>query len=120
MAGRLGSGPASGPPVLPEAMTESRPDPDKLLQQVQQDEARARRGRLKIFFGAAAGVGKTWAMLAAARAVQAQGAALIVGLVETHGRAETEAMARDLPRLPLKAVPYRERVLQEPHAAPPC
>lgn len=93
-----------------------RPDPDALLQQVQRDEARARRGRLKIFFGASAGVGKTWAMLAAARAAraaQAQGTALVIGLVETHGRVETEAMARDLPRLPLKDVPYRDRVLQE-------
>jgi two-component system sensor histidine kinase KdpD len=90
-----------------------RPDPDQLLQQVQQDEARARRGKLKIFFGASAGVGKTYAMLAAARAAQAQGASLIVGLVETHGRADTEAMARDLPRLALKAVPYRDRMLQE-------
>ncbi len=92
---------------------DDRPDPDRLLQQVQQDEARARRGRLKIFFGASAGVGKTYAMLAAARAAQAQGTALIVGLVETHGRSETEAMARDLPRLPLKSVPYRDRTLQE-------
>ena len=90
-----------------------RPDPDRLLQQVQQDEARARRGRLKIFFGASAGVGKTYAMLAAAKAARAQGAALVVGLVETHGRSETEAMARDLPRLPLKAVPHRDRTLQE-------
>jgi two-component system, OmpR family, sensor histidine kinase KdpD len=90
-----------------------RPDPDRLLRQVQQDEARAHRGKLKIFFGASAGVGKTYAMLAAARAAQAQGAAIAVGLVETHGRADTEAMARDLPRLPLKAVPYRGRVLQE-------
>lgn len=92
---------------------ERRPDPDRLLQQVQQDEARARRGRLKIFFGASAGVGKTYAMLAAARAAQAQGAALVVGLVETHGRTETEAMARDLPRLPLRSVPYRDRTLPE-------
>ncbi len=90
-----------------------RPDPDRLLQQVQRDEARERRGKLKIFFGASAGVGKTYAMLAAARAAKAQGTALAVGLVETHGRADTEAMARDLPRLPLKAVPYRDRVLQE-------
>ena len=90
-----------------------RPDPDRLLQQVQQDEARERRGRLKIFFGASAGVGKTCAMLAAARAAQAQGASLVVGLVETHGRPDTEAMARDLPRLPLKAVAYRDRTLQE-------
>ena len=92
---------------------DDRPDPDRLLQQVQQDEARERRGRLKIFFGASAGVGKTYAMLAAARAAQAQGASLVVGLVETHGRTETEAMARDLPRLPLKSVPYRDRTLQE-------
>ncbi len=91
----------------------ARPDPDALLHQVQLEEARARRGKLKIFFGASAGVGKTFAMLAAARAAREQGTTLIVGLVETHGRADTEAMARDLPRLPLKAVPYRDRVLQE-------
>ena len=92
---------------------DARPDPDRLLQRVQQDEARARRGKLKIFFGASAGVGKTYAMLAAARAARAQGASLVVGLVETHGRAETEAMARDLPRLPLKVVAYRDRALNE-------
>jgi two-component system sensor histidine kinase KdpD len=90
-----------------------RPDPDTLLQQVQQDEARARRGRLKIFFGACAGVGKTFAMLSAAHAAQAQGTALMVGVVETHGRAETEGMASGLPRLPLKQVPYRGKTLPE-------
>lgn len=92
---------------------DERPDPDRLLQQVQQDEARARRGRLKVFFGASAGVGKTYAMLAAARAAHAQGAALLVGLVETHGRSDTEAMAQGLPRLPLRSVTYRDRTLQE-------
>ncbi len=90
-----------------------RPDPDALLARVQHEEARARRGKLKIFFGASAGVGKTYAMLTAARAAQAAGASLIVAVVETHGRTETEAMARGLPRLALKAVPYRDRVLQE-------
>ncbi len=94
-------------------MPDQRPDPDALLQQVQAEEAKARRGRLKIFFGASAGVGKTYAMLAAARTSHANGAALVVGLVETHGRADTEAMARDLPRLPLKDVPYRDKVLKE-------
>ncbi|MEX8517639.1 MAG: DUF4118 domain-containing protein [Leptothrix sp. (in: b-proteobacteria)] len=100
-------------------MSPTRPDPDALLEQVQAEEARARRGHLKIFFGASAGVGKTYAMLAAARAAQTQaqlqttGGALVVGLVETHGRSDTEAMARDLPRLPLKQVPYRERRLTE-------
>ncbi|MDE2368021.1 MAG: DUF4118 domain-containing protein [Burkholderiales bacterium] len=90
-----------------------RPDPDALLQRVQQEQARAARGRLKIFFGACAGVGKTYAMLAAARAEQAQGRPLIVGLVETHGRAETEAMLRDLPRLPLRELVHRGRKLAE-------
>lgn len=95
------------------ALPEQRPDPDTLLRRVQADEARARRGRLKIFFGACAGVGKTFAMLAAAHAAQAQGVPLVVGLVETHGRAETEDMVHGLPRLPLKAMPYRDKVLAE-------
>lgn len=94
-------------------MSDSRPDPDALLQRVQAEEARARRGRLKIFFGASAGVGKTFAMLAAARTAHGQGATLLVGLIETHGRADTEAMARDLPLLPRKAITHRDRVLQE-------
>ena len=60
---------------------------------MQTDEARARRGKLKIFFGASAGVGKTYAMLANARAARDAGTPLVVGVVETHGRSETEAMA---------------------------
>lgn len=90
-----------------------RPDPDALLARVQQQEAQARRGRLKIFFGASAGVGKTYAMLSAAHAARAQGGPLVVGLVETHGRAETEALLAGLPLLALKDVPYRGRVLKE-------
>lgn len=91
----------------------SRPDPDTLLARLQQEESKAIRGKLKIFFGASAGVGKTYAMLVAARSAFAQRTPLIVGLVETHGRAETEAIAGDLPRLALKEVPYRDRVLLE-------
>lgn len=91
----------------------SRPDPDSLLRDVQQDEARARRGRLKIFFGANAGVGKTWAMLAAARDALAQGAALTVGLVETHARRDTAAMAEGLPQLPRQRRSHRGRELEE-------
>ncbi len=94
-------------------MSDERPDPDALLRQVQAEEARAHRGKLKIFFGASAGVGKTFAMLAAARAAFSAGTPLRVGLVETHGRSETEAMAAGLPRLPLKDVAYRERTLRE-------
>lgn len=91
----------------------SRPDPDALLAQVLQEEARARRGSLKIFFGASAGVGKTYAMLSAARAALAQGTTVTIGVVETHGRPDTEALARDLPRLPLRAMPYRGQQLHE-------
>ena len=90
-----------------------RPDPDALLRQVQDEEARARRGRLKIFFGACAGVGKTFAMLAAARHAQAQGTPMTIGLVETHGRADTAQMASSLPHLPLKQMPYRDKLLPE-------
>jgi len=92
---------------------DSRPDPDALLARLHQEEAKERRGRLKIFFGASAGVGKTYAMLTAAHTAQAQGVNLVVGLVETHGRAETQALLGGLPLLPLKDVPYRERVLKE-------
>jgi two-component system sensor histidine kinase KdpD len=94
-------------------VSDERPDPDALLAQVQAEEARARRGRLKIFLGACAGVGKTFAMLVAARAAQAQGVPLTVGLVETHGRAETEAMAQGLPRLALRSVARGGSVLRD-------
>jgi two-component system sensor histidine kinase KdpD len=99
---------------MPTPMAEpTRPDPDELLAQLKQEEARARRGSLKIFFGASAGVGKTYAMLAAARAAREQGTPVTIGVVETHGRPDTEALARDLPRLPLKAMPYRGQQLSE-------
>ncbi|MGB3067845.1 MAG: DUF4118 domain-containing protein [Ottowia sp.] len=94
-------------------LDDQRPDPDTLLARVQQEEVQARRGRLKIFFGASAGVGKTYAMLSAAHAAQAQGVPLLVGLVETHGRAETQARAAGLPLLPLKEMPHTGRVLKE-------
>lgn len=94
-------------------MNGERPDPDALLARVQAEAARARRGRLKIFFGASAGVGKTYAMLAGARNAQAQGRQVVIGIVETHGRSDTEAMTLDLPRLPLREIQYRDRLLLE-------
>ena len=81
-------------------MSETRPDPDALLRRVKRDEAEAKRGRLKVFFGAAPGVGKTYAMLEAARAKRAEGVDVVIGWVETHGRAETAALAEGLERLP--------------------
>ncbi|SPE35910.1 fused sensory histidine kinase in two-component regulatory system with KdpE: signal sensing protein; sensory histidine kinase [Burkholderiales bacterium] len=92
---------------------DQRPDPDALLARIQNDAAKAQRGRLRIFFGASAGVGKTYAMLSAARVLRDQGVDVVVGVVETHGRAETEAMAAGLERLPLKEFAYRDRVLLE-------
>ena len=94
-------------------MAEARPDPDELLERIKEDEARARRGRLKIFFGASAGVGKTYAMLEAARGVQAGGTDVVVGYVEPHGRIETERLLEGLPRLPPLAVGYRGIVRHE-------
>ncbi|WP_454730692.1 MULTISPECIES: DUF4118 domain-containing protein [Cupriavidus] len=96
--------------------TPPRPDPDALLQRMQAEGERAARGRLRVYFGASAGVGKTFAMLAAARALREQGSDVLVGVVETHGRAETEALLDGLERLPPKAMPHQKldgRVLHE-------
>src|SRR5918996_101549 len=94
-------------------MGEHRPDPEALLARVKEEEARARRGKLKLFFGAAAGVGKTYAMLEAAREQRADGVDVVVGYVETHGRAETEALLEGLEVLPRRAVEYRGTTLPE-------
>jgi len=96
-----------------------RPDPDALLAQVQAQERKAARGKLRIYFGASAGVGKTYAMLAAARKLvagapsTADAPPLLVGVVETHGRSETAAMLDGLPVLPLRAVEYRGKTIAE-------
>ncbi len=84
-----------------------RRDPDKLLADVQREEVRARRGRLRIFFGASAGVGKTYSMLEAARGARAAGAEIVVGYAEPHGRAETERLLDGLEQLPFLQVRHR-------------
>lgn len=94
-------------------MSDQRPDPDQLLSRLNAEEAKASRGKLKIFFGASAGVGKTYAMLGAARQQLLAGVDVVVGIVETHGRMETEVMSDGLERLPLRDIPYRDRVLSE-------
>lgn len=94
-------------------MAEQRPDPDQLLARIREEEAQAKRGRLKIFFGASAGVGKTYAMLAAAHTAKLQGIHLLIGVVETHGRAETQALTEGLESLPLKPVVDKQRTLNE-------
>src|SRR5512143_942690 len=94
-------------------MEERRPDPDQLLQRVREAEERKREGQLKIFFGAAPGVGKTYAMLEAAHQKRAEGVNVLVGLVETHGRRETEALLEGLEVLPRRNVEYRGALLKE-------
>src|SRR5712671_154808 len=94
-------------------MAEARPDPDQLLERIKTEEARARHGHLRIFFGASAGVGKTYAMLEAARGVHAAGTDVVAGYVEPHGRVETERLLEGLPHLPTLAVRYRGMVRQE-------
>ncbi|WP_418129909.1 DUF4118 domain-containing protein [Variovorax sp. 375MFSha3.1] len=88
-----------------------RPDPDALLAQLRSDEARAQRGKLRIYFGASAGVGKTWAMLSAAQRERAAGRDVLIGVVETHGRSETAALLSGLEALPLRELDYRGRTL---------
>src|ERR1700736_4202823 len=94
-------------------LSEQRPDPDLLLAKVKRQEAEARRGKLRIYFGSSAGVGKTYAMLVAARKLKAERRDVVVGVVETHGRAETAALLADLEILPPKSMSYRGRDLGE-------
>lgn len=90
-----------------------RPDPDQLLARVSKSEAEKHRGRLKIFFGASPGVGKTFSMLAAARALQREGVDIVAGYVEPHERPETRAQLEGLPQLAVREVMHRERLLKE-------
>jgi two-component system sensor histidine kinase KdpD len=90
---------------------EHRPDPDELLKNIQAEEGK--RGRLKIFLGYVAGVGKTYAMLEAAHQRKAQGVDVVVGYIETHSRAETEALVHGLEVMPRKQVEYRGVTLPE-------
>ena len=90
-----------------------RPDPDALLDKIQRDEEKRQRGRLKVFFGASAGVGKTFAMLQAARRRREEGVDVVVGLVETHGRKETLALLDGFETIAPCKIDYRGRQLAE-------
>src|SRR6202142_2768569 len=93
--------------------TDQRPDPDLLLAKVNRQELAARRGKLRLYFGSSAGVGKTYAMLIAARKLASEGCGVLVGVVETHGRAETAALLEGLEVLPPKFIEYRGNTLAE-------
>src|SRR5437763_3012686 len=91
--------------------SEQRPSPEALLEAARREDSRA--GRLKIFVGAPPGVGKTFEMLQSAHAKVTAGADIVVGLVETHGRAETEALLQGLEVLPRKRIEYKDQVIEE-------
>jgi two-component system, OmpR family, sensor histidine kinase KdpD len=94
-------------------MTDSRPNPDDLLKRAQAEETRQSQGKLKVFFGANPGVGKTYAMLEAAHEQRRDAVDVVIGVVETHGRVETETLVNGLEVLPRLAVEYRGTILQE-------
>ena len=95
------------------ADTDTRPDPDDLLARIEADAERARKGKLRVFFGACPGVGKTYAMLSTARTLQSQGEDVVVGVAETHGRSETAQLLEGLELLPPKVMAYQGRELHE-------
>src|SRR5579872_6305479 len=88
---------------------DTRPSPEALLEQAGKES----RGRLKVFLGAAPGVGKTFEMLTNAQAKRAEGVDVVVGIVETHGRRETEALLAGLELVPRRRVDYKGRWLEE-------
>ncbi len=90
-----------------------RADPDKLLASIQRQESHSKRGQLKVFLGMAAGVGKTYAMLEAARKQQSLGVDVVIGYVETHDRKDTAALVQGLTIIPRKVIEYRGVQLSE-------
>lgn len=97
-------------------MTDNRPNPEELLKQIQEEEQNqvpTTRGRLKIFLGFCAGVGKTYHMLEETRVIVKNGVNALIGLVETHGRKETEALLEGLKILPRKRIEYNGITLEE-------
>jgi two-component system sensor histidine kinase KdpD len=94
-------------------MSQARADPDQLLRHIVEEERRASRGKLVIFFGAAPGVGKTYAMLEAARTERDLKRDVVIGVVETHGRYDTGALVIGLELLPRRKVTDRSVTLEE-------
>ena len=94
-------------------MNRDRPTPEEMLDRAQAEDASRGRGKLRIFFGAAPGVGKTYAMLEAARQRRAEGVDVVIGWIETHGRRETEALLDGLERLPPRQMTHRGLPLRE-------
>ncbi|HRD55332.1 MAG TPA: DUF4118 domain-containing protein [Parachlamydiaceae bacterium] len=92
---------------------ENRPNPEELLQAVSRQEKHQKKGKLKIFLGMAAGVGKTYAMLREARALTKNGIHVVIGTIDTHGRKETMALLEGLKAIPEKTVIYKDHIFKE-------
>ncbi|HVO77410.1 MAG TPA: DUF4118 domain-containing protein [Methanomassiliicoccales archaeon] len=95
-------------------MEQERPNPDELLKGIEREERRAHRGRLKVFFGYSAGVGKTYAMLEDAHRRISRGVDVVIGLLESHGRLGTESLIRGIEAVPPRKIEYKGMVLEEP------
>lgn len=93
--------------------TDNRPDPDLILHKIEEEEKKRKRGELKIFFGGCAGVGKTYAMLSAAHEQLQAGADVVAGVIETHGRSETEKLLASVPLIPQRAITHKGVTLKE-------
>ena len=91
----------------------TRPDPEVLLRTIQREGEKESKGKLKIFFGMCAGVGKTYEMLQAAQEAKGKGIDVVIGYIETHRRVETEELVAGLPVIPRKKVEYKGAVLEE-------
>ena len=91
----------------------TRPQPDALLEKIKEEELRAKRGKLRIYFGASAGVGKTFAMLNAAQTERQRQKHIMIGLIETHNRRETQALVNGINKIPLKEIEHKGRILYE-------
>src|SRR5665811_433247 len=92
---------------------DNRPDPDELLASLVHEEEKSKRGKLKIFFGMCAGVGKTYTMLETAQAEKLKGSEIIVGYVETHNRKETADLVKGFELILRKTYDYKSKPVQE-------
>src|SRR4030042_4464838 len=92
---------------------DNRPNPDELLASLMNEEEKSKRGKLKIFFGMCAGVGKTYSMLRVALADKAKGFDVVIGYVEPHNRKEILALIEGLELIPRKQIGYKGTTLQE-------
>jgi two-component system sensor histidine kinase KdpD len=98
---------------MSERDEEGRPDPGALLERVKAEQRESTRSKLRLWFGASPGVGKTYTMLENAQRLKREGVDVVVGIIETHGRKETAALLAGLEQLPRRSIPYRGRTLEE-------